>query len=69
MENGEIVTILCDRIWGSNKTLTVNFLGKDAKFPLGSFLLAAQLEVPVISIVNTKVRGRLYHSIARSLPH
>ncbi|MBO7630232.1 MAG: hypothetical protein J6S87_09920, partial [Bacteroidales bacterium] len=67
LENGEIVTILCDRIWGSNKTLTVNFLGKDAKFPLGSFLLAAQLEVPVISIVNTKVRGRLYHSIVQPL--
>lgn len=67
LEKGEIVTILCDRIWGSNKTLTVSFLGQDAKFPLGSFLLAAQLEVPVISIINTKVRGRLYHSIIQPL--
>lgn len=68
LENGEIVTILCDRIWGSNKTLTVNFLGKEAKFPLGTFLLAAQLQVPVVSIVNTKVRGRNYHSTVQQLP-
>lgn len=68
LENGEIVTILCDRIWGSNKTLTVNFLGKEAKFPLGTFLLAAQLQVPVVSIVNTKVRGRHYHSTVQPLP-
>lgn len=68
LENGEIVTILCDRIWGSNKTLTVNFLGKEAKFPLGTFLLAAQLQVPVVSIVNTKVRGRHYHSTVHHLP-
>jgi Predicted acyltransferase len=68
LENGEIVTILCDRIWGSNKTLTVNFFGKEAKFPLGTFLLAAQLQVPVVSIVNTKVRGRHYHSTVQQLP-
>lgn len=68
LENGEIVTILCDRIWGSNKTLTVNFLGKEAKFPLGTFLLAAQMQVPVVSIVNTKVRGRHYHSTVQPLP-
>ena len=68
LEHGEIVTILCDRIWGSNKTLTVNFLGKEAKFPLGTFLLAAQMQVPVVSIVNTKVRGRHYHSTVQPLP-
>ena len=68
LEHGEIVTILCDRIWGSNKTLTVNFLGKEAKFPLGTFLLAAQMQVPVVSIVNTKVRGRHYHSTVQLLP-
>ena len=68
LENGEIVTILCDRIWGSNKTLTVNFLGKEAKFPLGTFLLAAQMQVPVVAIVNTKVRGRHYHSTVQPLP-
>lgn len=67
LEKGEIVTILCDRIWGSNKTLTVNFLGREAKFPLGTFLLAAQLQVPVISIINTKVRGRRYHSVIQQL--
>ena len=68
LEHGEIVTILCDRIWGSNKTLTVNFLGKEAKFPLGTFLLAAQMQVPVVTIVNTKVRGRHYHSTVQPLP-
>ena len=68
LEHGEIVTILCDRIWGSNKTLTVNFLGKEAKFPLGTFLLAAQMQVPVVTIVNTKIRGRHYHSTVQPLP-
>ena len=68
LENGEIVTILCDRVWGSPKTLTVSFFGKEARFPMGPFLLAAQLHVPVISFVNAKVRGRHYRSIVKPLP-
>ncbi|MBQ7734751.1 MAG: lipid A biosynthesis (KDO)2-(lauroyl)-lipid IVA acyltransferase [Bacteroidales bacterium] len=67
LENGEIVTILCDRIWGSKKTLTIDILGKKAKLPLGTFLLAAQMGVPVVSVINIKVRGRKYHSYVQPL--
>lgn len=65
LDRGEIAVILCDRIWGSRKTLTVDFLGKPAKFPLGTFLLAAQMDVPVVSLIAVKERGTRYHGFVK----
>lgn len=60
LDNGEIVTILSDRLFGSNKTKTVSFLHHDAEFPLSTFRLAAQLEVPVLSVFIMKEKGTRY---------
>ncbi len=60
LDNGEIVTILCDRLFGSPKKMSLNFLGHPADFPIGTFRLAIQLEVPVISAFLIKEKGTRY---------
>ena len=45
---GGIVGILADRITQGDKLTRVEFLGGPAEFPLGPWLLAAMLQVPVI---------------------
>lgn len=60
LERGEIITIACDRVWGSKKVLKVNFLGKETTFPLGPFMLAAQMNVPIAAVVLLKERRTRY---------
>lgn len=60
LDNGEIVAILCDRLFGSPKKKTLDFLGHPADFPVGPFRLAAQLEVPVLSVAVLKEKGLRY---------
>lgn len=70
LDNGEIVAIACDRVFGSAKTLTINFMGKDAAFPLGPFVLAAQMECPVVSLAAVKQRGTHYRGFVKVFgPH
>jgi predicted LPLAT superfamily acyltransferase len=47
LERGEIVGILGDRVLGGERALTRTFLGQAARFPLGPWLLAAALGVPL----------------------
>ena len=54
LEQGNMVILPCDRIYGSNKNFKINFLGKDAWFPSSSFRFAAQLEVPVVALFIMK---------------
>lgn len=68
LDRGEIVAILCDRIFGSPKALEVNFFGRPAKFPLGTFVLAAQMEVPVVTLVAVKQRGTRYRGFVNVIP-
>ena len=67
LDKGEIVAIVCDRVFGSAKTLTLDFLGRPAEFPLGTFVLAAQMECPVVSLVAVKERGTRYHGFVKIL--
>lgn len=48
IQNGEIVVVAGDRIsaHSTNRTIKTKFLGKDANFPYGSFLIAALLACP-----------------------
>ncbi len=48
VEQGGIVGILADRITHGEKLARVDFLGKKADFPLGPWLLAGTLEIPVM---------------------
>ncbi|MBR4689109.1 MAG: lipid A biosynthesis (KDO)2-(lauroyl)-lipid IVA acyltransferase [Bacteroidales bacterium] len=67
LDRGEIVTIPCDRLLGSPKSYQCEFLGKDAKFPIGTFRLAAQMEVPVYCIFILKGNGLSYHGYVSKL--
>lgn len=60
LDNGEIVTILCDRLFGSPKKMSIDFLGHPANFPIGTFRMAVQLEVPVVSVFLMKEKGSRY---------
>jgi predicted LPLAT superfamily acyltransferase len=48
LERGEMVGILGDRPFGSEKTSLCPFLGTPARFPQGPFRLATVLEAPVV---------------------
>ncbi|MCB0334794.1 MAG: glycosyltransferase family 2 protein [Bdellovibrionales bacterium] len=52
VRSGELVTILADRISAGapEKNISMNFLGAEAEFPTGPFLLASMLECPVYTI-------------------
>lgn len=54
LREGNIVSMPGDRIFGSSKYVELNFLGKNAKFPIGPFAMAAQREIPIISIFVMK---------------
>lgn len=60
LDNGEIVTILCDRLFGSTKKMSVDFLNHPADFPIGTFKMAVQLDVPVVSVFLMKEKGMQY---------
>ena len=67
IELGEIITIPCDRLFGSPKSYTCNFLGKPAEFPIGTFRIAAQLDAPIYVVFIMKERGRNYHGYVKQL--
>lgn len=54
LDAGEIVSMPCDRLFGSNKYVECQFLGAPARFPIGAFMLAAQLEKDVVALFNLK---------------
>jgi predicted LPLAT superfamily acyltransferase len=60
LQNGEVVSIPCDRNLGSPKCVTCHFLNGEADFPTGPFSLAETLGVEVLSIFVTKERGKKY---------
>jgi len=57
IQRGEFVGILGDRIWPSeeHRTVTVSFLGRPARFPLGPYLLQGVLGCPML--LTTCVRS------------
>lgn len=63
VENGGIVAILADRIPPSvppDRVIRVPFLGEDAAFPTGPFLLAAMLRCPVYTTFGLSRGSRRY---------
>jgi len=60
LDNGEILTILCDRVFGKEKSQTLDFFGKPANFPLSPFRLAIQMDIPVVSVFMMKEKRRNY---------
>ncbi|WP_426669424.1 hypothetical protein ACPPVU_24820 [Mucilaginibacter sp. McL0603] len=62
--NDELVCMPADRYLESNKTTKLKFLGEDARFPLGPFMLAAKFGVPVSFVYGMKESTFHYHFFA-----
>lgn len=67
IDNGEIVSMPADRIFGSQKASECTFFGETARFPLGAFALSAQKNVPVLAIFIMKESTRKYHAYVRKI--
>ncbi len=62
---GELICFTGDRYSEGQKTLTASFLGKEAKFPAGPFLLGSRLKVPILFVYVMKETKNHYHLFAR----
>lgn len=62
--NNEFVCMHADRFLPGNKTLNAAFLGKNAFFPSGPFLLASKLDVPTSFVFAAKETNYHYHFFA-----
>lgn len=60
----ELVCMHADRFVEGNKTLSADFLGQPARFPMGPFLLAAKFKVPVSFVFAVKDSKLHYHFFA-----
>jgi predicted LPLAT superfamily acyltransferase len=56
-----------DRYLEGNKTISANFLGQQAKFPVGPFILAAQFKVPISYVFAIKEGSLHYHFFASKI--
>lgn len=54
LDAGGIVSMSCDRLFGSPKAIRLTFLGKEADFPMGPFSLAVQKGLPAVAIFVVK---------------
>ncbi len=61
--NKELICIHGDRFLPGSKTLTGNFLGEDALFPMGPFAMAAKMGLPVSFVYGMKKQRSDYHFI------
>jgi predicted LPLAT superfamily acyltransferase len=68
LERGEIVGILGDRPFGSNKTALCPFLGLPARFPEGPYRLAMILEVPIVVFFGLYKGGTRYRIFLEPCP-
>lgn len=57
---GEIISMPCDRNWGSAKSIQCRFMNGTAHFPVGAFALAATFDVEILSIFVFKSTARKY---------
>ena len=63
-KNNELVCMHADRFLAGNKTLTADFCGSKARFPMGPFLLADKFNVPVSFVFAVKESNLHYHFFA-----
>ena len=67
LSNNEIICFTGDRYFEGSKTLSAGFLGEQARFPAGPFLLATRMNVPVIFVYVLKETNKHYHLYARTV--
>ena len=67
LQKNELICLHADRFLEGNKTTLIKFLGDEAPFPLGPFLLAASFKVPVSIVFAFKESKKHYHFFGSSL--
>ena len=60
LDRGEVVSIPADRIFGSQKSVECQFLGRTARLPLGPFKVALRKRVPITSVFVMKEAWNSY---------
>jgi hypothetical protein len=60
LDRGEWVGILGDRVVANDRLIRVPFLGSEASFPAGPFLVASALKVPVVLFTCLYLGGNRY---------
>jgi predicted LPLAT superfamily acyltransferase len=66
-KNNELVCMHADRFVEGNKSISGNFLGEKARFPVGPFVLAATFKVPVSFVFAFKETNKHYHLYASEI--
>ncbi len=66
-KNNELVCMHADRFLEGNKTITADFLGQSARFPVGPFVLAATFKVPVSFVFAARENSLHYHLFASKI--
>ena len=67
LKNGEFIAIHGDRFLEGAKTVTCNFLGEDAPFPVGPFYMASKFQSPVCFVSAVK-KGRFHYRFNATAP-
>ena len=67
IDNGEIVSMPADRIFGSQKAVECQFFGEKARFPMGAFALASKKNVPMLAVFVMKESYKTYHAYVREI--
>lgn len=60
LEQGHIIGFLADRSFGHDTTVTIDFLGDPAPFPIGVFRMACILKQPVVFMTGLYLGGNRY---------
>ena len=61
LKNNELIAIHADRFVKGSKTVSGDFLGEEALFPMGPFVLATTFKVPVSYVFCVKEGNTHYH--------
>jgi len=65
LSKNELICFTGDRYFEGSKFLEANLLGETAKFPVGPFMIASRLGVPVVYVYVMKEKNLHYHLYAR----
>ena len=67
IDNGEIVSMPADRIYGSQKGVDCMFFGEKARFPMGAFALATKKNVPMLAVFVMRGGYKTYQAYVRKI--
>jgi predicted LPLAT superfamily acyltransferase len=65
--DGEIISMPADRVFGSQKSFSLEFIGATAQFPQGPFILAAVRDVPMLFVAVMKLSAKKYGITIRQI--